>query len=66
MNLTQGCEEITQNFPQVTKAVAEVGGGVPLLETLFHLEKQEVRVNYLFKCVGDVLHSSDELGMQAN
>lgn len=27
VNLTQGCEEITQNFPQVTNAVAELGGG---------------------------------------
>ena len=31
-------------------------------KALFHLVKQEVRVNYLFKYEGEVLHSSDEVG----
>lgn len=39
MNLTQGCEEITQNFPQVTKAVAEWGGGGPTFGNAISLGK---------------------------
>ena len=35
-------------------------------KALFHLVKQEVRVNYLFKYEGEVLHSNDEVGIQAN
>ena len=31
-------------------------------KALFHLVKQEVRVNYLFKYEGEVLHSSDDAG----
>lgn len=65
VNSVKGCEEITtEPFP------SKEGHGRAVeshfWKPLFHLVKPEERFNYLLKCVGDSLHSSDEVGMQAN
>lgn len=65
MNSTEGSGEImTDPSPSHTGWGRVVG--CRSWKALFHWVKQEVRVNYLFKYEGEVLHSNDEVGMQAN
>jgi hypothetical protein len=62
VNSLRSYEEITTELFQVTRQSCRV----PFLETTVALVKQVVRFKYLFKCVGEALHSTDEVGMQAN